>query len=421
MKVMKSLRVMQCTFMFFMILLPFQLSAQKNIREGYVVTLQGDTLYGEIDFRMPSMNMKRCVFKQKGADSFKTYLPGEIYSYRFTNNGIYYVSKKVDTDEGGSEIVFVEHVIRGSMNLYQVGGDEMLLEDEEGNMAKFSMEKANKTIKARELHEEMDGVLHLLDKSTNAKNIIFKKNKNRDNTKAAVMAYVDEVCPDGYCEVFEYRKKKTPVEDRMVHPWVKVGAKVTQYKLWDDDKITGCSPRFSVGADFHFNRVFRGLIGTIGVSYEHGKASRDVNKLFVGEPGVSLNGYKLASLDFNQWDILVGPGYQFQCGAVKMNAKAGVLWRMGSHNFDYTYGAYYYRGQEYTNHYTTSSGTFDVDFHIGCYVSAGVEYPMKKFSLLFDLEYIRNPNTWSIVFADKRFLDDDMLQNGFSLSVGVKF
>ena len=67
--------------------------AQQNLRDGYVITLQGDTLQGVIDFRTASMNTKRCVFKQNGATEFKTYLPGEIDGYRFINNGIYYVSK----------------------------------------------------------------------------------------------------------------------------------------------------------------------------------------------------------------------------------------------------------------------------------------------------------------------------------------
>lgn len=68
--------------------------AQKNLREGYVITLQGDTLRGVIDFRTISMNMKRCVFKEDGATEFKTYLPGEIEGYRFTNNGISHTMAK---------------------------------------------------------------------------------------------------------------------------------------------------------------------------------------------------------------------------------------------------------------------------------------------------------------------------------------
>ncbi len=417
MKVMKSLRVMQCAFMLFLIFLPFQLSAQRNIREGYVVTLQGDTLYGEIDFRTADMNMKQCVFKQKGADSFKTYLPGEIYSYRFTNNGIYYVSKKVDTDEGGSEIVFAEHVIRGSMNLYQVGGDEMLFEDEEGNIAKFSMEKANNVTKVRELHEEMDGVLHLLDKSTNAKNIIFKKNKNRDNTKAAVMAYVDEVCPDGYCEVFEYRKKKTPVEDRILYYCVKAGFKVTQYKFWNKETIVGCAPQLSVVFDFHINRLLNGLMGNVGLLLERGKASQDIAELAKDEESVRIVQGKPVDIDYKQLDVMFGPGYRFSCGPMKLRVKAGVIYRLLSHNFDYIKGVYHYRGPDCQN-VIGEDTHWRFDSQIGWYGGVGLEYPMNKISLILDLDYIYDYNKWTVSANSSRTV---VKQNGICLSAGVKF
>lgn len=41
--------------------------AQQNLRDGYVITLKGDTLYGVIDFRTSAMNTKRCVFRENGA------------------------------------------------------------------------------------------------------------------------------------------------------------------------------------------------------------------------------------------------------------------------------------------------------------------------------------------------------------------
>jgi len=269
--------------------------AQQNLRDGYVITLQGDTLQGVIDFRTASMNTKRCVFKQNGATEFKTYLPGDIDGYRFINNGIYYVSKPVIADDGSRELVFAEYVIRGNMSLYQIGADEMVIVDEDGNEASFSLESAKNATNVQELRHEISDVLVLLNKSDKATQMLWNATKSRDNTKKAVMTYVDEVCTDGYCEVFEYKSKNTPKEDRIAHPWVKAGMKITKYNFWNGNSLTGVSPQISAGADFHFNRLLRGFMVNAGVMFEPGRASTNVNKHFQGEPSVKLNGTYLES------------------------------------------------------------------------------------------------------------------------------
>ena len=67
MKLLKHLEIVRYALVLLFLIPSLQLLAQSNIREGYVITLQGDTLYGDIDFRTPAMNMRRCVFRQKGS------------------------------------------------------------------------------------------------------------------------------------------------------------------------------------------------------------------------------------------------------------------------------------------------------------------------------------------------------------------
>ena len=43
--------------------------AQSNYRPGFVISLQNDTIYGQIDFRTDKMNAKRCVFKPSPASA----------------------------------------------------------------------------------------------------------------------------------------------------------------------------------------------------------------------------------------------------------------------------------------------------------------------------------------------------------------
>lgn len=414
--------IMRHALVLFFMLAPLQLFAQKNLREGYVITLKGDTLYGVIDFRLASMNSKRCIFKKDGDTEFKTYLPGEIDSYRFTNNGIYYVSKEIETPDEGRKKVFVEYVLRGNMNLYQIGESDMLLEDEEGNMKQFSIEKATNATNVRELHEEMDDVLDLLKKSPTATSILFYKTKCRDNTKAAVLAYVNEACPDGHCEAFEYKKKKSPKEDYIVHPWVKVGYKLTQYKVAVlNESLTGSAPLVSIGADAHLDRFIRGLMFSIGVSFEPGRASCETSNLFQGVDGIHLNGEKMVKCNFNQFQIVLGPGYRFDTGKLKTRVKVGAAVPFASRKFDLETFGYYYRGSGYENTYKVENN-WKFFSQYGWYAGIGVEYPMKKFALVCDLEYIHNRNERHLGTLNTLYDQYDVLnQNAVSLSVGVKF
>lgn len=399
--------------------------AQQNLRDGYVITLEGDTLHGVIDFRTSAMNTKRCVFKQDGATEFKTYLPGEIDGYRFTNNGVYYITKNVTNEAGTREMVFAEYILRGNMSLYQVGADEMLLVDEDGNEASFSLDKAKNATNADELRAEIGDAWRMLGKSEKAGNMIWKLSKNRDNTKKAVMTYIDDFCTDGYCEVFEYQSEVTPKEYKMIHPWVKVGAKMTRYKFWECSSFSGLAPQVSAGVDFHFNRILKGLMFNAGLTYELGKASRDAKQFFQGEPSVALNGSYEVEVKYNQFDIMVGPGYQFQTGALKTGIRCGYIFRLASRNFNYTTASYHYRGSGYENEIrmTDKELQFESGRQFGLYAGVGVEYPMKGFALVCNLDYIYDSNGGPSVYNGpvKKNFNQDVTQHGFCLSAGVKF
>lgn len=95
------------------------LYAQNNYRPGFIITVQKDTIYGEIDYRTDKMNAKRCVFQSQGNDIEPvTYHPFEILGYRFTDDGKYYVSKNIELKYGVSTPVFLEYLLQGMKSLY---------------------------------------------------------------------------------------------------------------------------------------------------------------------------------------------------------------------------------------------------------------------------------------------------------------
>lgn len=93
--------------------------AQSNYRPGFVISLQNDTIYGQIDFRTDKMNAKRCVFKPEGNSGIVTYYPYDIQGYRFTDDGKYYISYTIELKHDEvPQPVFLEYLLQGIKSLY---------------------------------------------------------------------------------------------------------------------------------------------------------------------------------------------------------------------------------------------------------------------------------------------------------------
>ena len=91
--------------------------AQSNFRRGFIITNEGDTVNGWIDFRTDVRNMQACNFRKTETGETRTFLPGEIFGYRFYEEGKFYVSREIVID-GEPRTVFLEFVVQGMMNLY---------------------------------------------------------------------------------------------------------------------------------------------------------------------------------------------------------------------------------------------------------------------------------------------------------------
>jgi hypothetical protein len=94
---------------------PFLLFAQKDLRQGYIITLNGDTVNGRLDFRGDINNSRNCIFYSGSNQIFK-YLPFEIKSYRF-KDGKYYISKSIEKQDTVKQI-FAEYIVDGQRDLF---------------------------------------------------------------------------------------------------------------------------------------------------------------------------------------------------------------------------------------------------------------------------------------------------------------
>jgi len=89
--------------------LSIQAIAQNDFRQGFIVTLQNDTIRGQIDFTSKKNSYKQCRFKKD--NELTKYTPSELKSYAFIEDRTFMSGIMPDS--------FVEILIRGDLSLYK--------------------------------------------------------------------------------------------------------------------------------------------------------------------------------------------------------------------------------------------------------------------------------------------------------------
>ncbi|MDN3668791.1 hypothetical protein QWY93_05560 [Echinicola jeungdonensis] len=87
----------------------FQVKAQNNFKEAFIINLENDTLKGLINSRSEFKNYNSCQFKRNG--ELTTYQPNQIHGFGFQQGKFY-----------SAEIIkrkFVETLVFGDLSLYK--------------------------------------------------------------------------------------------------------------------------------------------------------------------------------------------------------------------------------------------------------------------------------------------------------------
>ncbi len=370
--------------------------AQINLREGIVITLDGDTLQGQIDYRTDNMNAQQCVFMANGASATTTYLPGQIEGYRFLDNGRYYVSRSVMLPDSTRRTAFLEFLVRGQMSVYYLGNTTPTLfyfEQEDGTQTIVKYIARNADAKVR--REALAEIYTTLMGSSKAQSLLWTKELDAGNVTYIAASYNDEVCPDGQCEIFKYRNPKGYKESLIWHFTAKAG--ITCYKfnshryyryvnrldpiyggvIYDKDDIFQ-APSFAVGVDCYFPRLCRGLLAQLYVeetlanhtSY-HTKSSYHF-ELGNYKPIVDVKTgavrYKSRTLSFK-----FGPAYQFPLDKVQPRVAMGLSFSNYIFSLDFTD----------QNAKMKKRGVTDP----GRYFNVGLIFPLKNGAVVADGEY----------------------------------
>ena len=103
-------------FLFFFLLCTI-VNAQSNFQNGYIITLEKDTVYGQINYQTDPDNMSKCIFRKTPDSKTETFSPRNLWGYRFTESGKFYISHDIKIKDIQKK-VFVEYLVNGDLNLY---------------------------------------------------------------------------------------------------------------------------------------------------------------------------------------------------------------------------------------------------------------------------------------------------------------
>lgn len=187
---------------------------QNKISEGYIITLQGDTVHGEVKDLGLNGNVKICVFKPNDAREFSEFKPGEIHSFRF--NKKYYISKELNF-ERHTDSLFIEFLVDGIVNLYYFQYNYILyylIEDEAGVQTLIKVNNNTPTSIEDEVTAKVDryrkiGTIKTVLKDyppiySEVDNVYLENSRSMKNL---IVSYHEGVCTDYDC--IDYTKIKT--------------------------------------------------------------------------------------------------------------------------------------------------------------------------------------------------------------------
>ena len=348
--------------------------AQTNPQPGYIITNNGDTVRGNIDFRTNESLSKQCVFWASGGNVSTTYKPGDIEGFRFDNNGKYFVTRRLSLF-GDPQLYFAEFMVQGKMNLYCVAYDRdeyFFFEREDGEMAQLtnraflsSSTLQDEKDKLEEKKEQYGKVKILLQDSWKAAAEMTGSDMTRKQLVKVVRDYHNDVCTDGSsCVVYEYNEKtdRSKTHFKAFAGFAYYASERTVNQDLPDESYHGGAFEFGIGVETEIDRVMKGGSMEIGISYTpKTKFEHDVVVRGGVEPSHTV-------YERSRVTATIGIVKRFGKGRIQPLVRGGGYYVLHLGNKEYRY--------------YTSKKIVDLEWEntafFGVYLGAGVQMPVGK-------------------------------------------
>jgi len=195
---------------FVFIILSGVINAQTDFRPGYIIKSEGDTVFGELDYRGDQLMCELCKFRLSPQADEITYFPKDIFAYRFTNNK-YFISREIKGKK-----VFLEFLINGQVDIYYLRneeGDYYFIEKEGERLTELPYEevvsRTNDGIRFTNKSKKHIGILNIyLQDAIDFQNRISKTGKpEHESLIKLAKDYHNNVCEGEECIIYQ---KKVP-------------------------------------------------------------------------------------------------------------------------------------------------------------------------------------------------------------------
>ena len=360
---------------FFLLLgtmMSLQMRAQVNPKPGFIITNQGDTIRGNIDFRTNERLSRQCEFWTNGSNKGNTYKPGDIEAFRFDEGGKYFVTRRLNVT-GEPELYFAEFMVQGMMNLYCVASDSkeyFFFEREDGEMAQLTNRLAVRDAQEekeslQEKREQYGKVKTLLKDSWKAVEDMNQKDLTRRKLVDIVRLYHNDVCTDGStCMVYEYKEKtdKPTLHIKAFTSFAYYSLEKPENQDLEDENYPGSALEVGLGLEMDFKRAMKGFSIELGVAYSP-KASSKHDLIVPGGREPSTTTYEMGRLILS-----LGAVKCFGNGKILPLVRAGGFYASNFGNKE----TRYYMGKKMID------VEWDNTSHSGIYLGAGAQMALGK-------------------------------------------
>jgi len=180
---------------------------QDDFRSGFIITIEGDTIRGQVHYRSNSKNYESSIFKEEQGE--KEYYPNQILGFGFTNDKFF-----------SSQIIkgsFVEVLVVGEISLYK-------------SRAKFHIKKDTSFFNLESITEkvEIDGKIGTREKSKWRGIISYLISDCLENSNSLTSSIkLDEKSLTRLIVNYNKCSRKDFIEYKVSKPWTKFDFGVT--------------------------------------------------------------------------------------------------------------------------------------------------------------------------------------------------
>lgn len=289
--------------------------SQSNYEKGYIITLDNDTVYGQIDLKTNKVNATQCRFKPDGADDAVTYLPGEIKAYCVPEESKYYISHYIDMAQG-KKPVFFEFLVNGIINLYNYEYNNVnyfIFENEEGKLEFVKIMQDKQKDDAGHVHWAQRTYEMIQD--AKIKEAFMNYNPGIFNQKTMIeftRLYHDEVCTTGE-ECIVYATEKPDNKGLRMNLALYTGIQRTSYTM-------------DLGEGMHIKGNGSNLVGGLQAGILNDRFSRS----FSIQYDLSFSGFNI-----NSEELMLGyrDYASYECRGFFMLNKLGVRYTLVDSSF----------------------------------------------------------------------------------------